>query len=99
MVAADRYDPRSKLERLKIRFVAIIATLTLIGLATGFALLVYEGVRKSRFDDITAGGIRMGRDVMNSIYNLDPIAAIFILPLVASMVMIGGMLIWRHFNR
>lgn len=82
-----------------MRMVAIGASIIGVGLATSLAYYIFQGVRRTRFDNIIEEGYRAIRGVWLLLVHMDPVVAAWAFPLIGGFIIVVGMLIYRHYDR
>ncbi len=81
------------------RCLAVGASGTAVALATTAAYWIFQGLRRTRFDNVLDGVYRFLRDVIRTILDLDPVVSAWAFPLVLGLFIVIGMLIHRHFDK
>ncbi len=89
----------SKARTFFARCLAAGASLAAVGLATAAAYLIFQGLRRTRFDNVLDGIYRYIGGVLRTIFDMDPVVSAWALPLVLGLVIVIGMLIHRHFDK
>lgn len=94
-------DPpkESKARIFLIRCVAVGVSITAVALATVAAYWIFQGLRKTRFDNVLDGAYRFIRGFIRAILDMDPVVSAWAFPLILGLVIVIGMLIRRHFDK
>lgn len=82
-----------------IQAVAFFVVILAIAAATGVGWVLYTLVRRNRLDNVVEASTRAVSNSFRWLMDMDPIAAIFIFPLIGGAALVGGMMIWRYFRR
>ena len=82
-----------------MRVVAICASLIAVALATSLAYFIFQGLRKTRFDNVMDDVYRSLRGVWRLFADMDPVVAAWAIPLIGGLIVVIGMLIYRHFDK
>ena len=69
-----------------------------VAVSTVAAYWIFQGLRKTRFDNLLDSVYRFIRSVMRVIFDMDPVVAAWAVPLMLGLVVVIGMLIHRHFD-
>lgn len=67
--------------------------------ATGIGWGLYTLVRRNRLDNVVEASTRVVSNSFRWVMDMDPIAAVFIFPLIGGATLMVGMLIWRYIRR
>lgn len=82
-----------------IRLVAIGASIIGVGLATSIAYFIFQGIRRTRLDNVLDEVYRAVRGVWRLLVNMDPVVAAWAFPLIGGFIIVMGMLIHRHYDK
>ncbi len=82
-----------------MRIVAIGASVIGVGLATTLAYFIFQGIRRTRLDNILDEVYRAVRGVWRLFVDMDPVVAAWAFPLIGGFIIVMGMLIHRHYDK
>lgn len=82
-----------------IRIIAIGASILGVGLATSIAYFIFQGIRRTRLDNIMDEMYRAVRGVWRLFVNMDPVVAAWAFPLIGGFIIVMGMLIYRRYDK
>lgn len=81
------------------RCLAVGASGTAVAVATIAAYWIFQGLRRTRFDNVLDGVYRFFKGIIRTIIDLDPVVSAWAFPLVLGLFIVIGMLIHRHFDK
>ncbi|MDH5749175.1 MAG: hypothetical protein OEY85_07680 [Rhodospirillales bacterium] len=82
-----------------VQALAGVLVILAISGATGIGWLLYTLIRRNRLDNVVEASTRAVSNSFQWLLDMDPIAAVFIFPLIGGGAIVAGMLIWRHFRK
>ena len=78
---------------------AFLVVILAIAGTTGLAFILYTLVRRNRLDNVVEASTRAVSNSFRWVMDMDPIAAIFIFPLIGGATLMVFMLVWRYIKR
>ncbi len=82
-----------------MRVVAICVSLIAVALATSVAYFIFQGLRRTRFDNVADDAYRFLRGIWKILVNMDPYVSAWAFPMLLGLIIVIGMLIHRHFDK
>lgn len=92
-------DIQSKGKAFLLNVCMGLAVCTAIFLATGTAYILFQATRSNSIGFAIKSFFLSIGDVFKTIGSLDPVVAAWALPLGGGLIIVIGMLVYRHFDR